>query len=233
MAKQDYMMRTYAGITFQQERKTGMINITPLFENQAQLLEMLGEKAMTSNEVITKENGISRLNNYFNQAQTKKLLTRLMEIDNLTTKQVKRTSRAKDAVGTFVHPVVFVDAMSWISVDFKIWANKLVMDELIKYRNLSAQSNPLIAAAFDKAGFITNPAYQYGTLNIVIGDACDCPFEQISRVSRRYNWEEGSKEQLMLRENIQQTVVNMIKLGIITSFEEGIAAIKGLATKFN
>jgi hypothetical protein len=122
--------------------------------------------------------------------------------------------------------------MSWLSVDFKIWANKLVMDELIKYRNMTAQSNKEIAKVFDDAGFITQPAYEYGTINNAIGDACDCAYEQTG-YSKRYLWEYASKEQLILREEIQTTVSNVIKLGMISNFAQGIVAIKGLSKRFS
>lgn len=96
-----------------------------------------------------------------------------------------------------------------------------------------AASNKVIAEAFDKAGFVTKPATQYGTLNIAIGDACDAPFEPVGTLSKRFLWEKCSKEQLQLREEIQITVSNLIKLGMITNFGQGIAAIKGLAKRFS
>jgi len=227
MSNDKMMVRDFAGIKFQQQRDTGMINITPLFENQVQLIEMFNEKATTGIPVITNINTIKRLGNFMKEPQTIKLLNRLAEVDNLKPKEVKRTSRAKGAVGTFVHPVVFVSAMRYLSVDFEIWANKLVMDELIKYRNMTAQSNKEIAKAFDNAGFISNPSYQYGTLNIAIGDACDCAYEQRNN-SKTFLWENATKEQLQHREKIQNSVSDMIMIGLITNFGAGIAAIKAL-----
>jgi hypothetical protein len=224
MAVNKMMIRDFAGIEFQQDTM-GMINITPLFENQVQLIESMSEKAKTTIVVITK-----RLNNYFDEVKTKELLKRLAETDNLTPKEVKRTSRAKASVGTFVHPVVFVNAMRYLSVDFEIWANKLVMDELIKYRNMTTQSNKEIAKAFHEAGFITQPAYEYGTLNIAIGDACDCAYEQNGH-HKKFLWEYASKEQLELREKIQMMISGGILMGNITSFGAGITAIKILGNK--
>jgi hypothetical protein len=229
MAVNKMMVRDFAGIEFQQDTM-GMINITPLFENQVQLIESMCEKVKPGIPVLAKDMVIKRLAHYMEEPKTKDLLKRLAETDNLTQKEVKRTSRAKASVGTFVHPVVVVDAMSWLSVDFKIWANKLVMDELIKYRNMTAQSNKEIAKAFDEAGFITQPAYEYGTINIAIGDACDCAYEQ-NGYSKRYLWEHASKEQLIIREKIQMMISGGILLGNITSFGAGITAIKTLGNK--
>jgi hypothetical protein len=229
MAVNKMMIRDFAGIEFQQDTM-GMINITPLFENQVQLLESMREKANREIPHLTNSRVIKDLQDYWKNNTTNDLLTYLEKHRGLTPKEVKRTSRAKASVGTFVHPVVFVDVMSWMSVEFKVWANELVMDELIKYRNMTAQSNKEIAKAFHDAGFITQPAYEYGTLNIAIGDACDCAYEQ-NGYTKRFIWEHASKEQLIIREKIQIMISGGILMGNITSFGAGITAIKTLGNK--
>jgi len=113
MSNKNYITRLFAGIEFPQERKTGLIKITPLFENQTQLFEVFTKKANTDAN--------KRLCDYMEDPKTIKLLDAIEVLSGLS---------ATNAKGDFVHPVVFVDAMGWISVEFKIWATKLVMYDI-------------------------------------------------------------------------------------------------------
>jgi hypothetical protein len=232
------MVRTVFGIQFEQSKVDGYINVTQVFNAQRELIENFQE--LREQKVGTLESKgskkykigmVKRLDNYWESEAAKELQLYLAEVEDVELKKLKRLGGKGANRCTFVHPLLFVDIMAWLSVEFKVWAYKLIMDHLLENRKLSGQSNPELNAAFDVAGFITDK-YQYGTINRAIGDACECAFEQ-SGYTRRYLWDtHASSEQLAYRNKVQTTIITMIEMDVIKSFKEGIIMIQRMAKRF-
>ena len=233
--KTNNMVRTVFGIQFEQSKVDGYINVTQVFNAQQELMENFQE--LREQNVRTPESGLSiehvdkRLAHYWESEAAKELQIYLSEVEDVDLKKLKRLGGRGANRCTFVHPLLFVDIMAWLSVEFKVWAYKLIMDHLLENRKLSGQSNPELNAAFDVAGFITDK-YQYGTINRAVGDACECAFER-SGYTRRYLWDtHASSEQLAYRNKVQTTIITMIEMDVIKSFKEGIIMIQRMAKRF-
>lgn len=94
-----------------------------------------------------------KLDNYFNSEKTKEFIQTIQERENLDTPKmvyVKYKASRGDSVGTWMHPLLFIDFAMWINPKFKYDVLKFVSDQMIKYRNEAGDAYRELSAAVQK-----------------------------------------------------------------------------------
>lgn len=78
------------------------------------------------------------LASYFKMESTNEFIEALKKEENLDMAKspyVKSRASRGNKVGTWMHPLLFIDFAMWINPTFKVKVLKFVYDEMIKYRN--------------------------------------------------------------------------------------------------
>lgn len=146
------IQRDLHGNSIRQNSKTGFLNINDL------------HKVYLNSD----SNNVKTIDKYWELQSTIELLEvlsyQLNEADILNTPKIGelkttldkpfnlvQTKRGKNG-GTWVHPYVFIDFAMWLSVDFKIWALKVVSDKVLKFRNEAGEQYKEMSSALALAG---------------------------------------------------------------------------------
>lgn len=136
MKTNQVMTRQMGDFEILQRTKDGMFNATLLLKQW--------NKHSTSNR---------KLDNYFNSEKTKEFIQTIQERENLDTPKmvyVKSKASRGDSVGTWMHPLLFIDFAMWINPKFKYDVLKFVSDQMIKYRNEAGDAYRDLSAAIQK-----------------------------------------------------------------------------------
>jgi hypothetical protein len=93
---------------------------------------------------------VKYITHYWDNKSTKEFIETIMRRENHNTRNsVYLTSRGKNG-GTWVHPLLFIDFMMWLSPDFKYDALKIVQDKLIQNRIISGDQYKEMTPSIDR-----------------------------------------------------------------------------------
>lgn len=131
------MKRPLAQFTVEQRTKDGMFNATALLKQW------------------NEQDGVAqrKLDNYFASSKTVEFIETIMNRENLhTPKMVYVKSRASrgNQVGTWMHPLLFIDFAMWINPSFKYDVLKFVYDRMLVYRNEAGDAYKQLSSAMSK-----------------------------------------------------------------------------------
>lgn len=131
------MKRPLAQFTVEQRTKDGMFNATALLKQW------------------NEQDGVAqrKLDNYFASSKTVEFIETIMNRENLhTPKMVYVKSRASrgNQVGTWMHPLLFIDFAMWINPSFKYDVLKFVYDRMLVYRNEAGDAYKALSSAMNK-----------------------------------------------------------------------------------
>lgn len=130
------MKRPLAQFTVEQRTKDGMFNATAL------LKQWNGQDGVAQR----------KLDNYFASSKTVEFIETIMNRENLhTPKMVYVKSRASrgNQVGTWMHPLLFIDFAMWINPSFKYDVLKFVYDRMLVYRNEAGDAYKALSSAMN------------------------------------------------------------------------------------
>jgi hypothetical protein len=137
---------------------------------------------------------------YFDTQETKELINQIKWEFNLQDYQVKSVTKGRNGA-TWVHPLLFVDLAMWLSPELKVKVLKWVMDGLMELRDNSGDSfksmNFALQTNFPKE--FNNPRNFMSVANAI---AKACGVYDIGADK----WQLATKEQLLLRERIQNLI---------------------------
>lgn len=136
MKTNQVMTRQMGEFNILQRTKDGMFNATLL-------LKQWNEQSMSNR----------KMDNYFNSEKTKEFICTIQERENLDTPKlvyVKSKASRGSNVGTWMHPLLFIDFAMWINPKFKYDVLKFVSDQMIKYRNEAGDAYRDLSAAVQK-----------------------------------------------------------------------------------
>jgi len=146
------IQRDLHGNSIRQNSKTGFLNINDLHRvylnsdsNNVKTIDKYWELQSTL-ELLEVLSGQLNESDILNTPEIGELKTTLNKPLNLV-----QTKRGKNG-GTWVHPYVFIDFAMWLSVDFKIWALKVVSDKVLKFRNEAGDQYKEMSSALSLAG---------------------------------------------------------------------------------
>lgn len=131
------MKRPLSQFTVEQRTKDGMFNATALLKQW------------------NEQDGVAqrKLDNYFASSKTAEFIETIMNRENLhTPKMVYVKSRASrgNQVGTWMHPLLFIDFAMWINPSFKYDVLKFVYDRMLVYRNEAGDAYKALSSAMNK-----------------------------------------------------------------------------------
>ena len=137
MITNQIMKRPLAQFTVEQRTKDGMFNATALLKQW------------------NEQDGVAqrKLDNYFASSKTAEFIETIMNRENLhTPKMVYVKSRASrgNQVGTWMHPLLFIDFAMWINPSFKYDVLKFVYDRMLVYRNEAGDAYKALSSAMNK-----------------------------------------------------------------------------------
>lgn len=136
MKTNQVMTRQMGEFNILQRTKDGMFNATLL-------LKQWNEQYMSNR----------KMDNYFNSEKTKEFISTIQERESLDTPKlvyVKSKASRGSNVGTWMHPLLFIDFAMWINPKFKYDVLKFVSDQMIKYRNEAGDAYRDLSSAVQK-----------------------------------------------------------------------------------
>lgn len=136
MKTNQVMIRKMGDFNIKQRTKDGMFNATLL-------LKQWNEHSVSNRKMET----------YFNSDKTKEFIKTIQERENLHTPKmvyVKSKASRGENVGTWMHPLLFIDFAMWINPTFKYDVLKFVSDQMIKYRNEAGDAYRELSSAVSK-----------------------------------------------------------------------------------
>lgn len=136
MKTNQVMTRQMGEFNILQRTKDGMFNATLL-------LKQWNEQSMSNR----------KMDNYFNSEKTKEFISTIQERESLDTPKlvyVKSKASRGSNVGTWMHPLLFIDFAMWINPKFKYDVLKFVSDQMIKYRNEAGDAYRDLPSAVQK-----------------------------------------------------------------------------------
>jgi len=179
------MERKLCGKVVRQNHKTRMFNANDLHLVGNDLRKQAG---------LTQKQAAS----YFNLDSTKELINQICIIENLSSDDVKKSTRGKYG-GTWVHPILFADMAMWYSPELKVKILKWVMDGLLDVRDNSGDSYKKMASALKQS--FTKEFTPLKMAEVANTIAAEC---RVGNGSGR--WEKASQVQLDKRDSIQSAV---------------------------
>lgn len=90
------------------------------------------------------------ISHYFNNKATDEFVSSLISEEKLASRNsvyVKSKASRGENVGTWMHPLLFIDFAMWLNPAFKVKVLKFVYDEMIKFRNLAGDAYPSMCRA--------------------------------------------------------------------------------------
>lgn len=102
----------------------------------------------------TEQSGIQKkLDHFFENNSTEEFINALISEENYHTRNsvyVKSRASRGTNMGTWMHPVLFIDFAMWLNPKFKVKVLKFVYDELIKYRHDAGDNYILLSQGVAK-----------------------------------------------------------------------------------
>lgn len=190
MKTNQVMTRQMGNFSVMQRTKDGMFNATLL-------IKQWNEQSVSNR----------KMDNYFNSDKTKEFIKTIQERENLDTPKmvyVKSKASRGDNVGTWMHPLLFIDFSMWINPKFKYDVLKFVSDQMIKYRNEAGDAYRQLSAAVDKisTGNIVKDMKQVArAINYVV-------FGEHEQMMRNKHGEEDKQYELMALEKKLSDLIN-------------------------
>lgn len=140
-----------------------------------------------------------QIGQYFDLDSTQELIKEVCLTEVLKLEDVKKSARGKFG-GTWIHPIVFIDMAMWYSPKLKVKIINWVLDGLMELRDESGESfkrmNKTLSRNFPKE--FESPL-SFIKVSKAIAEACN--------VGEGENkWQRASKEQLELRNSIQENI---------------------------
>ena len=186
--------------------------------------------SQTDLEVIDFTKEISDTQNYFRNTKTIALMNIIAEEEGLNKDQIKTSKRGKYG-GTWVHPLIFVDFLMWISPEFHYAGLKLIYDNVIKYRDAGGNSFRKVNAALLDNGYIKS-GFEYSQLAKEVGQRCNAPTlvedKPNGKQKIKYDWNSASQDILEKRDELQTKLVGLINLKIMPDVRAIIESIDKL-----
>lgn len=136
------VLRKIGGIEFHQNHKSTMINATEFLDNlrTLQYIENEGDFKSPKNGYLdfSKRFRMLEWNRFERLPQTQAYLQALSRSERIHISELIISKRGRYG-GTHVHPLVFIELCRWVSPDFSVAANRLVLDGLLEVRDLSGE----------------------------------------------------------------------------------------------
>lgn len=205
MKTNQVMTRQMGNFSVMQRTKDGMFNATLL-------LKQWNEQSVSNR----------KMDNYFNSDKTKEFIKTIQERENLDTPKmvyVKSKASRGDNVGTWMHPLLFIDFAMWINPKFKYDVLKFVSDQMIKYRNEAGDAYRQLSAAVDKisTGSIVKDMKQVArAINYVV-------FGEHEQMLRNKHGEEDKQYELMA---LEKKLAELINDGFINDMDSLICYLR-------
>lgn len=209
------MLRKIGGIEFHQNHKTAMINATEFLENlrSLQVVENEGDSKTTPEVVLKTSRKSTTLEWYWfhKNEQTQSYLAALSRSEGIPIDELVISKKGRYG-GTHVHPLVFIELCRWVSPDFSVAANKMVVDGLLGLResagDLYKQMTSAIANAFP---YINSKGYAEiaSHLNQLIFN---------SRLANQRNY--AGTEELKLMNDLQSYIIDICLDGDVNSINQ-------------
>lgn len=196
----------YAGIKVQQNHKTRMINATEFLErwnsSHVDAINVEGNQ-----RVIIRENHVFKsLDNFKRLEGFDRYLAKVSELENIPVDKLIVSKRGKYG-GTWVHELVFIKMLRWLSPEFEAVGDKILQNKILEYRDNSGESYKALCKAMDEQGLIQDN-FDYARVAKLIALAC-------LGTAERGQWNIASTEQLQHRQNIETFLTQAIESGFI------------------
>ena len=237
--------RRVLGVPFTQNHKTEMVNLTQFVreltsikstdsnspcQGELEHIENIEDSNSLDSNELESSKQINQLQNYWNSPKTIALMTVIAEEEGLNEDQIKTSKRGKYG-GTWVHPLIFVDFLMWISPEFHYAGLKLIYDNVIKYRDAGGDSFKEVNAALLDNGYIKN-GFEYARLATEVAQRCNTPTlietKPNGKQKVKYDWNSASQEVLEQRNKLQTKLVGLINLKIMPDVRAIIESIDKL-----
>lgn len=205
MKTNQVMTRQMGNFSVMQRTKDGMFNATLL-------LKQWNEQSVSNR----------KMDNYFNSDKTKEFIKTIQERENLDTPKmvyVKSKASRGDNVGTWMHPLLFIDFAMWINPKFKYDVLKFVSDQMIKYRNEAGDAYRQLSAAVDKistGNIVKNMKQVARAINYVV-------FGEHEQMLRNKHGEEDKQYELMA---LEKKLADLINDGFISDMDSLICYLR-------
>ena len=224
------MNRTVLGVPFSQNHKNEMVNLTE-FSNELRIEVDSGNVELITDS--TKENimklstskspklgeldfdkKFSNLDKYFKRTSVINLQAVLLN-DVESEKDLKLSKRGKYG-GTWVHPLIFIDYLMWISPEFHKAGLQLIADNMLLVRDAGGESFKELNEAI-KECLSPFPAWFYGFSAKTIGTILKVP-STLDGVKMTFDWNSATKEQLKARDVLHVMMIDDLESGIISNY---------------
>jgi len=179
------MERQLCGRPVRQNHKTRMFNANDLH--------------LVGNE-IRKQSGLPKKQaaSYFNLESTRELINQICIVENLSSDDVKKSTRGKYG-GTWVHPILFADMAMWYSPELKVKILKWVMDGLLDIRDNSGDGYKKMSSALSKA-------FPKEFCPLKIAEVANTIASECRVGNGPDRWNKAREDQLARRDKIQEAV---------------------------
>jgi len=190
MKTNQIMKREFMGGAVEQEHKTGYfcINDLTIIANKYRKNQGLPE---------------ARWDKYKDSKKTKEFFHSLMKEEQVA--DIIRTTRGRNGK-TWVHPLVLIDYMMWLSPDFKVKALKWLNDNLLIFRDKSGDSYKKLASYLQKREDIISIA----SIGVILPKIA----RFIKSTLKVNDWNEATELQLKQRDEIHKNFIMLLDAGV-------------------
>ena len=203
--------RTLNGITFTQNHKTEMVNLTQLVDNFNRRSDGVNKGIPNTSEVRELQAPeTKRLDNFIRLRSTNDFLAELALSEGCEQASLMQVKRGKYG-GTWAHPLVFVKLCCWLSPKFEVAALQIVYDHLLEYRDQSGDNYRLMCHALDIHKVVKNQ-FDYIRVATSITFAC-------LGTTNKECWNDATEHQLQRRNEIELFITNAVKARLLTDMD--------------
>ena len=212
------------------ENSTKSIDSNSPCQGDLEVYENIEDSNSSESDELELGKQIGQLQHYWNSPKTIALMTVIAEEEGLNEDQIKTSKRGKYG-GTWVHPLIFVDFLMWISPEFHYAGLKLIYDNVIKYRDAGGNSFKKVNAALLDNGYIKS-GFEYSQLAKEVGQRCNAPTliedKPNGKQKIKYDWNSARQDILERRDELQTKLVGLINLKIMPDVRAIIESIDKL-----
>lgn len=229
------MNRKVLGVPFTQNHKSEMVNLTQFIRELGQAKKSI--ESTTSNSGCQPEleafdivKDFSDSQTYFRNIKVVALMKVIAEDEDVEVSELA-VSKCGKYGGTWVHPLLFVDYLMWISPKFHYAGLKLIYDNVLKYRDAGGDSFKRVnAALLDNSYVITGR--EYADLARAVAQKCEVPtMIEVSSSGKqkiKYDWNAANEEVLDARTKINNQLEGIINLRFLEDVSSIIASLNKL-----
>jgi hypothetical protein len=209
------MQRNVLGVEFEQNHKNEKVNITKFIKS----LESIGSNSPLEGEleVLDATKDFTRLDKYLANVKTVALMKELALEEVIDVKDLTLTKRGKYG-GTWVHPLIFVDYLMWISPKFHVAGLKLIYDNVLKYRDLGGDAFKVLNDTI-KANIAELPGWGYAHVSKLVGEHLQIPAIIVGH-KVTYDWNNATELQLKMRHDAMSSICTLLEIGQIGNFNQ-------------